>query len=76
MSVSLSLLCQYSGGSNGGLRVTRAPPGPNSFNFMQFWGKFGKIVCWRPPEGWRPHLGEILDLPLQYKRVLTCMGPS
>ena len=30
----------------------RAPPrGPNSFNFMQFLGKFGKIVCWRPP--WR-----------------------
>ena len=31
---------------------TRAPPGgPNSFNSMQFLGKFGKIVCWRPP--WR-----------------------
>ena len=30
---------------------TRPPPGPNSFNFMQFWGKFGKIVCWCPP--WR-----------------------
>ena len=30
---------------------TRAPPsgGPNSFNFMQFLGNFGKIVCWRPP---------------------------
>ena len=29
---------------------TRAPPGgPNSFNFMQFLGKYGKIVCWRPP---------------------------
>ena len=30
----------------------RAPPplgGPNSFNFMQFLGNFGKIVCWRPP---------------------------
>ena len=24
--------------------------GPNSFNFMQFLGKFGKIVCWRPPQ--------------------------
>ena len=46
---------------------TRAPPpgGPNSFNFMQFLGKFGKIVCWRPPLGsWRPLLGEILDPPL------------
>ena len=43
------------------------PPlgGPNSFNFMQFLGKFGKIVCWRPPLGsWRPLLGEILDPPL------------
>ena len=24
------------------------PGGPNSFNFMQFWGNFGKIICWRP----------------------------
>ena len=44
---------------------TRAPPGgPNSFNFMQFLGKYGKIVCWRPPGSWRPLLGEILDPPL------------
>ena len=44
---------------------TRAPPGgPNSFNFMQFLGKFGKIVCWCPLESWRPLLGEILDPPL------------
>ena len=27
----------------------RPPGGPNSFNFMQFLGKFGKIVCWHPP---------------------------
>ena len=39
-------------------------PRPNSFNFMQFLGKFGKIVCCTPPEGWRPNLWEILDLPL------------
>ena len=32
-----------------GARGTHAPPGPNSFNFMQFLGNFGKIVCWRPP---------------------------
>ena len=33
-----------------GARGTSAPPpGPNSFNFMQFLEKFGKIVCWRPP---------------------------
>ena len=31
-------------------REGRAPSsgGPNSFNFMQFLGKFGKIICWRP----------------------------
>ena len=28
-----------------------SPRGPNSFNFMQFLGNFGKIVCWHPP--WR-----------------------
>ena len=39
----------FSGGFRGA-RVARALPGcPNSFNFMQFLGKFGKIVCWRPP---------------------------
>ena len=27
----------------------RPPRGPNSFNFMQFLGNFGKIVRWRPP---------------------------
>ena len=40
------------------------PRGPNSFNFMLFMEKFGKYVCWRPLEGWHPHRGEILDLPL------------
>ena len=25
------------------------PRGPNSFNFIQFLRKFGKILCWRPP---------------------------
>ena len=42
--------------------------GPNSFNFMQFLGEFGKIICCQPPppppESWCPHLGEILDPPL------------
>ena len=36
-----------SGGSRGG--GAREDGVPNSFNFMQFLGKFGKIVCWRPP---------------------------
>ena len=31
---------------------------------MQFLGKFGKFVCWRPLGSWRPLLGEILDPPL------------
>ena len=30
------------------------PGGPNSFNFMQFLRKFGKIVCWRPFRGLAP----------------------
>ena len=35
-----------------GARGTRAPPGgPNSFNFMQFSGKYGKIVSFVPPKG-------------------------
>ena len=39
-----------SGGSKGG-REGRTPPPlrPNSFNFMQFLGEFGKIACSRPP---------------------------
>ena len=41
------------------------PGGPNSFNFMQFLGKFGKFLCLRPPPGsWCPLFGEILDPPL------------
>ena len=31
---------------------------------MQFWGKFGEIICWLPPGSWRPLLREILDPPL------------
>ena len=60
------------GGARGGLSPTpavadlhskildaRPPPGgPNSFNFMQFLGNFGKIVCWRPPGELATHLGE------------------
>ena len=29
-------------------------------NFMQFFGKFGKNICWRPPEGWRPGQGRAI----------------
>ena len=31
-----------------GARGMRPSGGPNSFNFMQFLRKFGKIVCWGP----------------------------
>ena len=36
----------------------------NFLNFMQFLGKSGKFVCWRPPRSWRPLLREILYPPL------------
>ena len=51
---------------------TPPPGGPNSFNFMQFLGKCGKIVCSIPPEGWRPNLGEILDPPLYTPPLMHC----
>ena len=45
-------LVGISGGSKGG-REGRTPPPlrPNSFNFMQFLGEFGKIACSCPPLG-------------------------
>ena len=53
----------FSGGSKGGEKDT--PPGdPNSFNFMQFFGKIWQNRMLAPPESWRPLLGEILDPPL------------
>ena len=30
------------------------PPAQNFLNFMQFFGNFGKIVCWWPPGGLAP----------------------
>ena len=44
-----------SGGFRGGL-TRRAPPSTvqNCLNFMQFFTKFGKIICWRPPGGLAP----------------------
>ena len=51
------------GGRGGGA----FPPTAQIFlNFMQFFGKFGKIVYWRPPRRVRaPLLRRILDLPLK-----------
>ena len=34
------------------------------FQFHAVFGKFGKILCLRPLEGWRPNHREILDPPL------------
>ena len=36
------------------------PPDKNFLNFMQFWGKSGKFVCWRTLQGWHPLLQGIL----------------
>ena len=41
---------------------------PNSFNFMQFLGNFGKIISL---ESWRTNLGEILDPPLGSVKLHT-----
>ena len=40
-------------GGSGGYKGGAPSPDPNSFDFMQFLEKFGKIVCWRlpPPRG-------------------------
>ena len=47
----------------GGHEGRTPPPGrPNSFDFMQFSGKFG--VFTPPPGGFTPPLGKILDPPL------------
>ena len=55
-------------------KILYAPSGPNSFNFMQFLGNFGEIVCWwPPPEGWHPPLCEILDPPLMCYEVPAVM---
>ena len=49
--MAVTWLCEYSGGSKGG-----APPTAQNFlDFMQFLGKFDKIICWRPPRGSAPH---------------------
>ena len=38
-----------SGGSKGDARDVHPPGSPNSFNFMQILGNFGKFICWHPP---------------------------
>ena len=48
--------CLNRGGSKGGARDARAR-GPNSFNFMQFFGKFGKSYVGAPRVLAPPHQG-------------------
>ena len=56
----------------GGAPSARPPRDQNFFNSMQFFGKSGKCVCWRPLlEGWRPLLREILDAPLQLSLTIS-----
>ena len=60
------------GGSRGGREGRTPPPGrPNSFDFMQFSGKFG--VFTPPLEGSRPPLGKILDPPLIMATLITSL---
>ena len=48
----------FSGGSSGAPLARSLLTSQNFLNFMQFFGKFGKLVCWRPLEGRRPSYGE------------------
>ena len=55
---------KFSGGFRGwGARDARSPLAQNVFIFMQFSGKIGQIIGWRPLWGWHPW--EILDPPLK-----------
>ena len=59
----------------GGREGRMPPPGrPNSFDFMQFSGKFG--VFTPPLEGSRPPLGKILDPPLQIEYKTDQVGST
>ena len=47
-------MLEGSGGFRGRLRRAPPPTAQNFLDFMQFFGKFDKIVCWRPPRGSAP----------------------
>ena len=53
-----------SGGSKGGARDA-----PQGSKFFHLHAVFGKIVCWRPLDSWRRHLGEILDPSLMKTKI-------
>ena len=61
------LLTDCRGGSKGGREGRpHLPPGPISFIFMQFLGKFGKIVCWRTPTSGKSWIRHWMD-PVQLR---------
>ena len=45
---SIDLQKKVSGGSKGGVAGAPPPTGQIFLDFMQFFGKFGTIICWRP----------------------------
>ena len=53
-AVKVYLLEVITSGGSKGMRGMHTPPGPNSLNFTPFLGKYGKIVCWCPPEELAP----------------------
>ena len=58
-------LLVFSGGSKGGHEGR--DPGSKFFQFHAvFWENLAKSYVGAPLEGWRPHLGEILDPPLVF----------
>ena len=51
--------CVFSGGSKGGRKGHVPPPlDQNVFIFMQFLGKIGQIIGWRPPGVGAPPSGK------------------
>ena len=57
-------------------KILDAPPVQILSILCSFLVKFGKILCSRSLEGWRPHLGEILDPPLQRYVFWWGAGPG
>ena len=57
LEVSMTKIALSVADLGGGARGVHPPRRPNSFNFMQFSGKFYKIVCWHPPGELAPPWG-------------------
>ena len=71
--LNLRVTGHHIGGSRGGVRDARPPPGrPNSFDFMQFSGKFG--VFTPPLEGSRPPPRENPGSATAPQRLFATLG--